>query len=327
MTYYLLSLIYAVVTSIRNFLFDTGIFAAQKLPVPVISVGNITAGGAGKTPMVLLIAEILKSAGKPFGVLSRGYGRKSVVPFTLRSSKEVTAQQIGDEPKMIGEKTGCALGIGGNRVRIGKLLLLKTGPLPLVLDDGFSHRWVRRNLDLLLIDGANPWGKGMLPYGTRRETLGNVRRADAAVITRDTPDLDDTAIRHKLARLRFSKPLFTARRVPDGIVEPDGSVKQPSDYAAKPFYLFSAIADGERFERYAKSLGLSVKGSISYMDHFVFDVAEIAQIRKNAGEALLLTTEKDFYRLGPLAAEIRYLKIRLEVDQAEAFKRLILDCV
>jgi tetraacyldisaccharide 4'-kinase len=327
MTYYLLSLLYGAITSVRNFFFDAGIFSPKKLPVPVISVGNITAGGAGKTPMVLLIGEILKSAGKPFGVLSRGYGRKSVVPFTLRSSKEVTAQQIGDEPKMIGEKTGCALGIGGNRVRIGRLLLLKTGPLPLILDDGFSHRWIRRDLDLLVIDGSNPWGKGMLPYGTRRETLGNVRRADAAVITRDTPDLDDTAIRRKLARLRFSKPLFTARRVPDGIVEPDGAVKLPADYFGTPFYLFSAIADGGRFERYVRSLGMDVRGTISYMDHFAFDATEMAQIRKNAGSALLLTTEKDFHRLGPLAAGIRYLRIRLEVDQAEPFKRLILDCV
>jgi tetraacyldisaccharide 4'-kinase len=327
MTYFLLSLIYGAVTVIRNLLFDLGVFSSRKLPVPVISVGNITAGGAGKTPMVILIGEILKSRGKTFGVLSRGYGRKSVVPFTLRSGKEMTAEQIGDEPKMIGEKTGSALGIGANRFRIGSTLLLKAGPMPLILDDAFSHRWIWRNLDILVIDGADPWGKGLLPYGTRRETLSNVRRADAAVITRDTPDLDDTKIRAKLAALKFSRPLFTAQRVPDGIVEPGGAVKNPSDYRNRPFYLFSAIADGKRFEGYVRSLGLSVKGSISYPDHFIFDQAELAQIRKNAEGSLLLTTEKDFYRLGPLAGDAYYLRIKLAVDQKESFRQLILGCL
>ncbi len=327
MTYFLLSLLYTAVSVIRNFLFDIGFFKSHKLPVPVISVGNITAGGSGKTPLVMLIGSILKTQGIEFAVLSRGYGRKSTIPFFAKSSRDLTALQIGDEPKMIGERLGCYLGIGANRFRIGSVLMRKFHPMPVILDDGFSHRWIGRDLDLLVIDGTNPWGKGMLPYGTRREIRGSIRRASAAVITRDTETLDDSAIRAKLAGLRFSKPLFTARRIADGIIGPDGNLKPVTDFPGTPFYLFSGIANGKRFEESVKALGLTVKGSISYPDHFIFNSEEITQIKKNAGDSKLLTTEKDFYRLGELAKGLYYIRISLVVDQDDAFKGLILNLI
>jgi len=321
---FLLSLLYTAVSVFRNFLFNIGILKTRKLSAPVISVGNITAGGTGKTPTTLLIGEILKNSGKPFAILSRGYGRSTTLPFALRTTETMTAAQIGDEPKMLGERLQCPVGISGNRFKMGRLMTLKFGPRTLIMDDGFSHRFLHRDLNIVLLDQENPWGRHMLPLGTRRETLKNLLRADVLLVTRDSERVNLAELSKKIATIGFQKPILTARRVPESIVTADGISLPLSDFKDTPFYLFSGIANGNRFASFVKSHGLTETGHISYFDHYRFDQEEIDQIRKNAGTATLLTTEKDFYRLGPLAQDIHYLRIRMAPDKPEEFEQLIL---
>lgn len=322
-TYWVASLLYAAAAILRNLMFDIGILKTRRLPAKVISVGNITAGGTGKTPLTLHIGEYLRAKGVRFGVLSRGYGRKALRPFMLDSSKNVSASDIGDEPKMIGEKLGCCLGIGADRFRVGGLLLKKYGTMPLILDDGFAHRYLARDLNLVTLAEEDPFSKGFLPYGHRREPLRGLRRADGFVIMRNTEKADDEAIRSKLEKLGITKPVFNARRVPECLITPEGTGLSLEKAEGMGFYLFSGIAGGERFVSFVESLDLGVKGHVLYADHFRFDKAEMDQIRQNAGSNPILTTEKDFWRLEDLSKGVHYLKIRLAFDQDEAFRAFL----
>lgn len=324
MFFRLLSILYAAGSALRNFLFDHNLLKSHKLSVPVISVGNLTSGGSGKTPLTLLIGQILKRNNTPFGILSRGYGRVSPRPFAIQSGAGLTARELGDEPKMLFERLGCPLGIGANRVRMGRLLLLKFGPRALLLDDGFSHRRIARDIDIVVVDGHNLFGKSYVPHGIRREGLRGLARASGFVITRNTPALDDAEIRATLERYAPGRPVFTACRKPLCVVAPDGRESAFTELSGKSFYLFSGIADGSRFEQTAREAGLDVKASVPYSDHYVFEKAEIDHLRENAGDALLLTTEKDWWRLDGLRDTVHYLRIALEMDKPAEFERWLL---
>jgi tetraacyldisaccharide 4'-kinase len=321
---FLLSIPYAIVSSVRTLLYDFGFLTIKKLPVPVISVGNITAGGTGKTPMIIYIGEILKEAKIPFAVLSRGYGRKSVKPFTIANGDGFTASQIGDEPKMISEKLNCPLGIAADRYRIGSLLLKKFGNHVMLLDDGFSHRKLHRDLNILLIDADNPFGNGFLPKGRLREPLFALKRADVVVITGLPTDEKVAKISEKLKSKGFFGEIFTATRKVDFVISPSGEIIRPDEIKGKPFFLFSGIEGHSKFEASAKALGIEIKGSVSYPDHYPFDKSEIMQMEKAANGTPLLTTEKDLARIGDSMNCLNTLRITIDVKNKELFKVAIL---
>src|SRR3989339_95940 len=320
MAFRILSLLYTIVTLVRTVLYGTGILKARTLPVTVISVGNITAGGTGKTPLVMRIGSLLSESGLRCGVLSRGYGRTSHRPYCVDSAAGLGWQEIGDEPKMIAENIPCCLGIGADRFRIGALLVKKFGPMPLILDDGFAHRSLYRDLNILTVDAHDPWGKAMLPHGTRRELLRGIMRADMIVVTCNTGFAGGNGVVDDIRRRGFKKPVFTAVRTVECIACPDGKKQSVEVMRDHPFYVFSGIAHGDRFVSMARSLGLLVAWSLTYADHYPFDAAEMDQIRANAGGASLLTTEKDFWRLeDAFRRGLYYLKIALRIDQDKAF--------
>ncbi|MBL8026747.1 MAG: tetraacyldisaccharide 4'-kinase [Fibrobacteres bacterium] len=320
---FIASLVFAAATTARKLLFDFNILKVNKLSVPVISVGNITAGGTGKTPVVILIGQILKEAGVPVAVLSRGYGRKSMRPFSVRSGKDLSAQEIGDEPKLISEKLDCPLGIASNRYRTANLLIRKFGEHVMVMDDGFSHRQLHRDLNILLVDAENPFGNGFLPKGRLREPLSSLKRAEVVIITGDINEERVDFIRKTLKRKGFAGEIFTARRKVVAVISPDGAVLPDSSIKGKDFYLFSGIAGHEKFENSAKELGIEIKGSVSYPDHYPFDKSEIDQLIKNGDGAPLLTTEKDIARIGSTMNCLYALRINIEIDRISEFKGII----
>jgi len=321
---FLLSLPYAIISTARTLLYDYGVFSIKRLPVPVISVGNITSGGTGKTPMIICIGEILKEAKITFAVLSRGYGRKSMQPFAIKNGEDFTALQIGDEPKMISEKLNCPLGIAADRYRIGSLLLKKFGSSVILLDDGFSHRRLHRDLNILLIDAENPFGNGFLPKGRLREPLIALKRANVVVITGVPTEERIVRITEKLKEKGFSGRIFTARRKVESVISPSGEKVPSEELNGKPYFLFSGIEGHAKFEASAKSLGIDVKGSVSYPDHYPFDKQEIEQMKKEAKGIPLLTTEKDLARIGDSMNCLNTLRITIDVENKEQFKEIIL---
>ncbi len=186
----MISWIYGTIIEARNSLYEKGVFKSFSLGVPVISIGNITVGGTGKTPLVAFVAEILAEKGEKVCIISRGYGRKNPKKRVLVSDGEnilADARQSGDEPFELAQRLlGKAIVVAdANRVSAGNWAREKFGITAFVLDDAFQHRKVKRDLDIVTIDATNPFGnKKMLPSGILREPLKNLKRADAIVITR-----------------------------------------------------------------------------------------------------------------------------------------------
>ena len=208
--------IYGRLADLRNTLYDRGIFKTHPLGVKTISVGNITAGGTGKTPLVARVAEILAEKGETVCILTRGYGRKNPRSRVLVSdAKNVLADAAtgGDEPVELARKLiGKAIVVAdADRVSAAKWALDKYGITVFVLDDGFQHRRVKRNLDIICVDATNPFGNGgMLPTGILREPLENLKRADVIVLTRANLVEDTENLKSQISDLNRESPIFLA---------------------------------------------------------------------------------------------------------------------
>jgi len=219
---YTLSLFYGAGVRLRNSLYDSRLFEAKRLPCPVVSVGNITVGGTGKTPMVILIANMLLRKGRRPVVLSRGYAAKGKRSLTVVSDgKRILAgpDESGDEPFLIAVSAGgVPVLTGRNRHTAGMHAIEKLGADTLVLDDAFQHRQVFRNVNILLLDAERPFGNGcLLPRGTMREPGGALRRADIIVLTR-ADEHASSGLKQKIERIRPDVPVFIAWHRPVGIV-------------------------------------------------------------------------------------------------------------
>lgn len=208
--------LYGRAASVRNALYDRGTFKSHTLGARTISIGNMTVGGTGKTPLVALVAEILAKNGEKVGILTRGYGRENPKDRVLVSDGEnvlVDARSGGDEPVEFANRLlGKAIVIAdADRVSAAKWALDKFGITVFVLDDGFQHRRARRDLDIVCIDATDPFGGGnLLPAGRLREPLENLRRADAVVITRANLANNTEDLKSQIAALNPLTAIFLA---------------------------------------------------------------------------------------------------------------------
>ena len=182
-----LSALYAAGVGVKNRLYESGIIRSRALHGPVVSVGNLSVGGSGKTPFVILLSELLKSRGIPFDVLSRGYGRKT--RGVLEVNPDGSPEQFGDEPLLISRRVGCPVFVGECRYEAGAYAEKKFGPQLHILDDGFQHRSLSRDFDIVLVT-ADDLHDQPLPVGLLREPLSSLQRADAIAI----PDRKSTRL-------------------------------------------------------------------------------------------------------------------------------------
>jgi tetraacyldisaccharide 4'-kinase len=303
----------------------------RTLDVPVISIGNITMGGTGKTPCVLRLAEVMRRAGRNPGILTRGYRRSSPdKTLTLPPGAPARAEHTGDEP-LIFVRSGLApVGIGGERFETGRLLRQKFAVDVLLLDDGFQHLRLVREVNILLIDALNPFGGGdAFPVGRLREPLAGLARADIFVITRS--DLTDTvpAIAGELRRWNTSAPIFHAHLEPAGWVENRTGKQYPSQ--ERPFArpaAFCGLGNPKAFRGRLESLGITPAYWVEFEDHHRYRPHELRRIMAQArarGADALLTTEKDTVNLcescddllAPLP--LYWLKVTMAIDQEPEF--------
>lgn len=262
-------------------------------PVPVISVGNITIGGSGKTPTVIALARLiwrlrpeLRELNK-LAILSRGYGRVSRELVVV--STDSGWEEAGDEPLLIKRALPeCAVIVHADRARAARHAVSKLDAKCILLDDGFQHRWIARNLDIVLVDGENPLGNGrLLPAGPLREPLENLRRASliTGVGTSTGPALD-------LAR-NFKKPFVSATpqvRLPSPLT--DGTIRRVAALAS--------IARPERFIKTLKDSDLEIVSQELFADHHRYSLADLESVAKrarSAGADAVVTTEKDKMRI------------------------------
>ncbi len=301
-----LALLYGGVAAVRNLTFDAGLRRVHRLSVPVVSIGNLTVGGTGKTPAVAFLCALARARGRRPGVLARGYGRAPGAP-------------LNDEGTMLQRRLPWLLQQQDpDRVAAGERLVA-AGADYVVLDDGFQHRRLHRDLDVVCLDAERPFGNGLcLPAGELRECRGGLRRAGMLLLTRagglDAARLTERVVRLRRLARRPDLPVHACEHGPtDVLVAPRGDVLPLDALRGRRAVLLSAIARPASFRATAQSLGVEVVADRSYRDHHRFTGAEVAAAAAaaRAAGAILLVTEKDEARLGAFDVERHVLRVEL----------------
>ncbi|HKO63268.1 MAG TPA: tetraacyldisaccharide 4'-kinase, partial [Pyrinomonadaceae bacterium] len=278
-----LGVLYGAITRARLAAYRSGVFSVSQLPAPVISVGNITTGGTGKTPLVEWVCRVLSRDGKKVCVLTRGYGRANPETQVVVSDGTrvlVDERQAGDEPFLLaGKLVGIAAVIAnGNRVAAGHWAIQNLGTNALVLDDGFQHLRIARNFDIVTIDATNPWGDGaLLPHGRLREEPGGLARADCVVITR-TEQIEDVSYLRTSIQKHTTAPIFTSRMVTAGIETIQGERVDQNTLTNASLAAFCAIGNPGSFFTHLERAGARVVFAQVYPDHHVYQQHEINRL-------------------------------------------------
>ncbi|GAK55668.1 tetraacyldisaccharide 4'-kinase [Candidatus Vecturithrix granuli] len=329
------SLLYSIIIWFRLFLYQKGIFSRFSLPCAVISVGNITTGGTGKTPTVIEIARILQQHGKRAAILTRGYRRKTAIPnYVVDFDADV--RQVGDEPLLMLRKlSDVPVIVGSQRYISGKLALERFQPDVLLLDDGFQHIQLRRDLDLVLIDATNPFGgEYLLPAGFLREPLDHLRRAQAFVITRSNEVHDITPIVRRLQQIAPDAQIFTGIHTLD-VIRPIAS-DSPVDSASlrrKRLLAVSGLGNPQSFRELLSGHGLNVVNYLDFADHHWYteeDIVRIRQIIIREQIDAIMTTEKDEIKLLAYFQEsgaCYIAAIRLDIQPEKKFEHFLLNTI
>jgi tetraacyldisaccharide 4'-kinase len=316
-----LSALYSLFSRLRAWCYSSGIFKTRRLPGTVISVGNLTVGGTGKTPMVLWIAQRLAEEGKKVAILTRGYrGTSNASTQGLPQSDEVALLRDRLSGKV-------QIGVGADRYKNGEVLA-RHGVDWFVLDDGFQHMKLGRDADVVLVDATDPFGGGMvLPAGRLREPVSALRRADVVVITRSV-QAPSPAV-EAIIRRHTRSPIFYATTQIESVLRvPQLLVELPSqDWKQTRFMVFSAIGNPAAFLDDLRKWGFQVAGYRRFADHHVYTEREIADLESAAntcGADALLCTEKDVWNLRnvPLARMPVYC-CRISLQLPEEFREAL----
>ncbi|UCB52130.1 MAG: tetraacyldisaccharide 4'-kinase [Candidatus Zixiibacteriota bacterium] len=322
------SLLYRLGCGVRVLLYRHGLRRQTKLPSKVISVGNITVGGTGKTPLVIYLTEKLKARGEKVAILTRGYKRKKkeMVELTQHIHRQVKWSDVGDEPYLLARRlSGIPIIVSKNRCASGDYAVGKHGTQTVVLDDGFQHLGLFRDLDVVVIDSVNPFGNGrLLPAGPLREPLTSLKRADVFVLTKTDQGSRKDKLIEILRRHNPKAPIVESMYEVRSIEKvSNGSLIPTSEVENKKVLAFSGIGNPLSFENTLRQLGIQILRHRKFSDHFAYeneDVLELIREAENLGLDLIITTEKDSVRI-PLINEpkipIYVLKIDLKVTSGE----------
>jgi tetraacyldisaccharide 4'-kinase len=290
--------LYELAVRARLALYENGFFKTSRLSLPVVSVGNLTVGGTGKTPCVAFLANFLRDEGHHVAILSRGYKRRSSGRVEVSNGDEILCSPVeaGDEPYLLANACpGVRVVVDADRYAAGKWLTEKSPVTVFILDDAFQHLRLARDLNLTLVDATEPLS-GILPAGRLREPLSGLRRADAVIVTRSDRMFDRDALERTI--LKYSDiPIFYAHHEMTKMRRIDASeTLDARDMARKRVAAFSGIARPERFIADLSNLGIQVVRRLDFPDHHRYESEEFLKILNIARESrveAIVTTEKD----------------------------------
>lgn len=321
-----LAWLYSFALSVRAQLYVSGIMKTNRLPRPVVSIGNVTVGGTGKTPVTAWIARFLMAQGCRVAVLSRGYGGSLEGQTTVVSdgaSIMLSARECGDEPYLLASTIpGLMVVIGPDRYAAGQLAMEQLSPDIFLLDDGFQHLRLHRDLNILLLDFARPFGNGLtLPAGMLRESPTAARRADLILFTRSPKEGAVPA--HKT-----QAPEILASHTIIDLIPLNGGTPQPFSRCSEQKVLaFAGIAEPAHFFAALQAEGLNLVHCLAFPDHVDYSkerLNELAAAVRESGAELLVTTEKDGVKLRGLSPEhsgrILLARLELTLDKPELLK-------
>ena len=331
--------VYAALVAMRNWMFDKGFFKAKKVNAKVISVGNITVGGSGKTPTVIYLAKLLKNEKKNVGVLSRGYGRRSKGYVLVRDNEKIltTVDRCGDEIFHTVQECEVPAAVSEKRVSGAKKMISETNVDTLVLDDAFQHRWIYRDVDILVceqkfLNDPDFLNQNLLPTGNMRENFNSINRADTIIVNRKfSAKLE---LPSSLKEYAEEKNIFSAYYKSIGFVDIKRNIEYKiEDFEGQKSLVVSGIANPFSFINALKQTKVDTQNQIIFSDHKFYTHKEVQKIRKefySTNSHSVVTTQKDAVKLVKFSREmddidIFYLKIRLEVDEENEFRSFILD--
>lgn len=340
-----ISLVFSAVVSLRYFLYGIGLLRRYPLGIQVISIGNVTAGGTGKTPVTEIFARTLAAEGRKVAILSRGYRRKEAPlwqrlftqvvepPLVVSDGKHVLldSEKGGDEPYMLASNLpGVAVVVDRNRVKAGRYAIKRLGCDTIILDDGFQYQKLKHSIEVVLVDSTNPFGNGhMLPRGILREPARHLKRADIIFLTKCRGDV--TAVREEIRKYNTTAEIVECNHTPKVLKDVWSREEYPLSWLnGKTTCTLSGIASPKGFENSLRHLGAKVVWCERYADHHRYDSSEILYaLNRTAdmGADALVTTEKDavrFPRFETTPVRCLYLRIAIEIlSGAENFASII----
>jgi tetraacyldisaccharide 4'-kinase len=337
-----LSTIYSAVTRMRLAAYRRGWLAVSRLPVPVISVGNLTTGGTGKTPLVEWVCRTLASCaagydGKRVCVLTRGYGRdnpKAQVVVSDGTQLLANEREAGDEPLLLARNLlGVAAVIANpNRFAAGEWAVAQLHTEVCVLDDGLQHLRLAREFEIVTIDATNPWGDAggkMLPWGRLREPRGGLSRADCVVLTRTDQAEELDSIKLAVERLAGPVPILCSRMRTSGIRNLSGDSVAEA-LLAQPLAAFCGVGNPGSFFKHLRHAGWSFTFTRSFVDHHRYGQSELDELvseAKQTGARGLITTAKDAVKVAALRVDFPCYVVEIEIlfDDEERLARIIRD--
>jgi tetraacyldisaccharide 4'-kinase len=310
-----ISIGYGLIVRLRETIYKKGLLQSKRLPCPVISIGNLSVGGSGKTPMTIYVAKLIQGLGYSVAIISRGYkGQAEKFGGVVCDGRRICMgpDTAGDEPFMVAQRLKTVpVIVGQNRFKAGRLAIQEFKPDVLLLDDAFQHLKLHRDLDLVLLDSIEPLGNTFLfPRGTLRETASALSRGDAVILTRSdigkAPSLDQ--IKKHVPRM----PIFHSSHIPyiykivtgNSIQSQDSSTSSSEyDFGAfknKRVFAFSGIASNDDFRRTIESFQCKLENFSEFPDHHQYSERELDKIIKSAMDVsaeFIFTTEKDYVRI------------------------------
>ena len=328
------SFVFSLVVALRYALYGMGLLRRFPLGVQVISIGNVTAGGTGKTPVTEIFARTLAAEGRKVAILSRGYRRKEA-PFLQRLLTQVIDPPLvvsdgkhvlldaatgGDEPYMLASNLpGVAVVVDRNRVKAGRYAVKRLGCDTIILDDGFQYQKLKHSIEVVLVDSTNPFGNGnMLPRGILREPAKHLRRADIIFLTKCRGDVSE--VKNEIRRYNKTADIVECNHTPRVLKDVWSREEYPLSWLdGKTVCTLSGIASPKGFENSLRRLGSKVVWCERYADHHRYDSSEVLYaLNRTAdmGADALVTTEKDavrFPRFETAPVKCLYLRIAIEI--------------
>ena len=330
----MLSGVFGALVAVRYFLYRVGLARRYPLGIQVISIGNVTAGGTGKTPVTEIFARTLAAEGRKVAILSRGYRRKEAPwwqrlftqviepPLVVSDGRHVLLDSAtgGDEPYMLASNLpGVAVVVDRNRVKAGRYAIKRLGCDTLILDDGFQYQKLKHSIEVVLVDATNPFGNGhLLPRGILREPARHLSRADIIFLTKCRGDV--SAVKDEIRKYNQTAQIVECNHAPKVLKDVWSREEYPLSWLqGRTTCTLSGIASPKGFENSLRQMGAKVVWCDRYADHHRYDASEVLYaLNRSAdmGADALVTTEKDavrFPRLETTPVKCLYLRIAIEI--------------
>ena len=314
-----LSWIYRICLGVRESLFRAGLLRVEKAAIPVVSVGNITVGGTGKTPVVELLARRLKEQGFTPGIVTLGYKRKREGVFGVNAKKDDPAS-VGDEALMLARKTGLPVIVGKKRVRAVELGIREFGIDLALLDDGYQVKDLKKDMEILILNGKKGGHDGdLFPLGPYREPLSMIGKADVILINKGELSSGAKAHAAGIPSFRVSyRPTFV-HNVKRNLIGPCAFLKE------KKVLAFAGLGDNRSFFELLRELGAELVHEVEFADHHAYSARDVERLSLLNDAQILVTTEKDAIKLDQLEIpeNLYYLAVEAMVEREEEFVGLI----